>query len=323
MTFNYLGMRVHTILWAAGTLLAACTLGPKTGNDGGDASADTGNDTGGNTGGNTSGNTGGSGPVVTTAPDTTAPDPSDPTVPTVPTSISSATEPDDTAGDGDSFSDTDVDSESFPGTDPTEEPDGFDTEDDDCNEDTWLGVNQPGFHELLNEWDQQGLDPVACPWNHELCSEAPIDGLMSALVVRNDRLPAPREFVSAGARWVVWSNVALDCADPFGAPLCDGDWRISFAVSSGTWCHAFLNFGWGSGYSVGQGSPFIVEDGDADCVTTAFAIADFESSADVHFSPEAGMPYFQPIAGTLCSPCAVPGGPDLVTGSWSATICPE
>lgn len=201
-----------------------------------------------------------------------------------------------------------------------------DTEGDDCNADSWIAgpPEEPGFHERLDAWDQDGLIPVECPNQGGSCSDEPIEDLVSALVVRNDALPLPRDFVTDGARWLVLSNVPLCCEDPFGAPLCAGQWRASYAVSSGTWCHEFLEFGWGVDYYAQHGSPFILEVGDSDCVTSAFTILDeLNNAIYARFHAEEGTPYFAPMHGELCSSCELPAGNLRVDGSFKASICPD
>jgi hypothetical protein len=213
----------------------------------------------------------------------------------------------------------------------TGEPiDGYDTEGDDCNGDTWTHVpeGEAEFYDLVNAWDKSGFTPVACPYEDETtpCSEAPVPGLVSALVVRNDALPVPKSFVTGSARWLVWSNTQLACADPMGSPLCAGEWRVSLAVYAEMWCHGVREYPGEHGYGFGGGYPYLIEAGDENCETTAYTIADDDnSSVRIRFADNGVLPpYFEPEKGVeVCAACEVPGAPAVITGTFDAIICPE
>lgn len=299
------------VVMAAG----ACTVTHKPSGEGGEASAD-------GSGGGTDGasETGSQAPSSEPSPQTTA--------------ISGVEGGSETTGGGASASSdggdpSDTDPEATTNGDPTEEPhDDSDTEGDDCNGDTWAHVpeGEADFYDLLDAWDRSGFTPVSCPYEDEVtpCSEAPL--AVSALVVRNDALPAPKDFVTGSARWLIWSNAALSCADPMGAPLCAGEWRVSLAIYAEMWCHSVREYPGEHGFGFGSRSAYLIEAGDENCETTAHTVADDDvSSVRVRFADNGVLPpYFEAEKGIeVCAACQVPGAPAVITGTFDAMICPE
>lgn len=253
----------------------------------------------------------------------------DPTTPTSPTGIGSQTAPD--TGDVDSGDPSDTDpgdpSDTDPGDPSDTDPDDTegDTEGDDCDANGYVPnpEGEPHFYEMLDGWDQSGFAPVDCPWNPDACSDQPIPGLVSALAIRNDRLPVPFDFLPGSARWLVWSNVASSCDDPFGAPLCAGEWRVAWASSSADWCN-FIHTNWGGGWGVENGRPYLLEVGDEGCNTSAFTISAADGSyAEMRFPNDGPDSYGAPQPGVVCSFCALPGDLVLLNGTFEASVCPE
>lgn len=213
--------------------------------------------------------------------------------------------------------------------DPTEEPhDDSDTEGDDCNGDTWTHVpeGEGDFNELVEAWDRSGYTPISCPYDdNTACSEAAIPGV-AGLVIRNDALPVPKDFVTGSARWLVWSNTPLSCADPLGSQLCAGEWRLSWAMYAEMWCHSVREYPGEHGWGIGGNVPFLIEVGDADCETSAHTIAEDDvSNVRVRFADNGVLPpYFEPEKDIeMCAACSLPGTPPVISGKFDAIICPE
>lgn len=199
---------------------------------------------------------------------------------------------------------------------------------EDCNADTWVDLpdGQPPFDEVVEaNWDVDALTPVACTHPLDCDLSAPLPGLKAALIVRNDQLPAPRDFVPASARWLVWSNVELGCADPFGVPLCKDQWRVSFARDSRRICEVMRATKGAYGFPLGPDlPPLIVETGDANCEVESFTFPpDARAfSGDLALKlPDAPVPWGTPVEGYLCMACETPGAPLQLTGEFSMTIC--
>ncbi len=201
---------------------------------------------------------------------------------------------------------------------------------DDCNADTWMDLpgEQPHFSEFVEaNWDPDALAAVDCMPVDDCPVPGPIPGLKTALVVRNDELPVPRIFVPDNIRWLVWSNVELGCADPFGVALCEGQWRASFAQEAYNFCGlTLLPTGYTKPFSLGPDipEPFIIEVGDADCNAQSFT---FPKGAPAHHGdlylqdPQEPVSYGAPLDGSFCMACEVPGTSIPLIGDFVTTIC--
>jgi hypothetical protein len=177
------------------------------------------------------------------------------------------------------------------------------------------------YKAAADKLDFDALEPLQCPWNNEAaCVDAPIAGSQTALVVRNDMLTTPREFVVPNARWLVLSNLELGCGDPFSAPLCAGDWRISFPIGIGEWCEGILDEG-SFGYYIDHGMPLLLEFGDAECHTHTGTPQDADNQmVGLLFPPGMGGPEGT-LPGQLCSLCQIPGVDAPIAGNFVAEIC--
>ncbi len=177
------------------------------------------------------------------------------------------------------------------------------------------------YGELWGAFDPTGLPRWTTSKVPKMCTEEPVAGLTSALVIRNDQLAQPRSFVTDGARWVVWSNQALTCDDPLDAPLCAGQWRISVAVSATMWCEIRVTeaLGFTIGHQ-GAGAPLFVEVGDADCKTERFMLAD-SSMALVRFIAGGDRPPEAPQPMEFCADAPLPGTDVSPSGTFTAQIC--
>lgn len=155
-------------------------------------------------------------------------------------------------------------------------------------------------------------------------SNLPIPGLAQALVIRNDALPLPREFVTPSARWLLWSNVELGCADPFAAPLCAGQWRVSVPLYMPVWCELRIAETGLGDYAINfdQDYPFLIEVGDADCAVQTFRIGPNEAFTTLQFQGMGDKLPGDPQPGELRAECAVPGIDTPLLGTFSAEICP-
>ncbi|MBA3545747.1 MAG: hypothetical protein H0T76_04620 [Nannocystis sp.] len=200
---------------------------------------------------------------------------------------------------------------------------------EDCNADTWMDVpgEQPPYNEVVKaNWDVDALTPIACKPTPSIdChSSGPIPGLQTALVVRNDQILTQRAFVPDNARWFVWSNVELGCADPFGVPLCKDQWRVSWGQSAESFCEITMFEGNGIGFGIGWDvSPIILEVGDADCNVESFTFAEGDDyQGEINFQvPKPTPPWGTPLVGSSCITCALPGGLELLSGDFVTTIC--
>ena len=206
-----------------------------------------------------------------------------------------------------------------------EPPDQDHPLDPECSFEAIEGFDWGAAKGAKSKLDLASLEQVACPMQQELaCGDGPIPGLQTALVIRNDQLPVPREFAVADTRWLVWSNRELGCDDPFGAPLCAGEWRIAWAVQLPEWCTS-LRHSFGSNFGLVPGELFLIEFGDDACQTHTGTIKadDLDGSNDVYVQfPGGTLPPEAPQPARFCSQCQIPGVDVPVAGDFTADICP-
>lgn len=180
-------------------------------------------------------------------------------------------------------------------------------------------IDAVDFDALWASFDASGLARWTTSFADPLCSEVPVDGLTSALVIRNDALAQPRSFVPGSARWVVWSNAALGCEDPLDAPLCAGMWRASFAVSQATWCGVRTGETFAH-YTIDASDPLFFEVGSAGCDPTRFMLS-ADGPAYLGLDAAGDAPPPKPQAGEVCVVGTLPGLDASPAGMFTAQIC--